>query len=235
MIRVAIAEDERAERERFARYIQQYEKENQTPFQIFCFPDGAALLDDYPQDCDILFLDIEMKPVNGLDAAKAIRKMDENVIIIFVTNLIQFALEGYAVNALNFIVKPVNYKIFALELKKALTHIGKRSPNYLRVKNRDGIALLDISNITYAETAQHKTVLHTQTRTVPCNETMNSLEKRLVKEPFFRCHTAYLVNLNYVERYQGCDLWVAGECLQISRHRRKEFLEVLASHIGGMS
>ncbi|MCD7820321.1 MAG: LytTR family DNA-binding domain-containing protein [Lachnospiraceae bacterium] len=235
MIRVAIAEDVDIERQCFVEYLRQYEQEYLTHFQIFCFSDGSALIEEYPEDCDILFLDIEMKPVNGLDAAKTIRKMDENVIIIFVTNLIQFALDGYSVNALNYIIKPVSYKIFARELKKALTHISKRRPSYLRVKNKEGIALLDISNITYVETAQHKTILHTQTRTVPCNETMSSLEKQLEKYPFFRCHTAYLVNMNYVERFQGCDVWINGECLQISRHRRKEFLEALASHIGGMT
>ncbi|MCD8337019.1 MAG: LytTR family DNA-binding domain-containing protein [Lachnospiraceae bacterium] len=235
MIRIVIAEDMEPERRRLAEYIRRYEETHDETFQVSFFPDGLSLVEEYPKDCDILFLDIEMKPMNGMDAAKAIRTADENVVIIFITNLVQYALEGYTVNALNFIIKPVDYETFAAELTRALGVIVKRTPHFLTVKNREGTVLLDIRDITYVETSLHKTVIHTRTREIPSGETMNALENRLAEFPFFRCHTAYLVNLNYVDRFQGCDVWVAGTQLAISRHRRKDFLEALAEYIGGLS
>lgn len=232
MIRIAIAEDMENERNRLVEYIRRYEKTCEEDFQLFCFQDGSALVEEYPKDCDILLLDIEMKPMNGLDAAREIRAIDENVIIIFITNMVQFALEGYAVDAMNFVVKPISYQAFAGELTRALNRIVKRRPSYLKVKSNDGVFLLDIRDITYVETFKHKVMIHTRSKSIPCNESMSSLEKKLEEHPFFRCHTAFLVNMDYVERVQGNDVWVAGEQLAISRHRRKEFLDILTQYVG---
>lgn len=233
MIRIGIAEDVQAEQQRLITYLHQYEAEHNEIFRIDTYYDGSALLEEYPKDCDLLLLDIKMKPMNGMDAAKSIRSQDENVIIIFITNVIQYALDGYKVDAMNYMLKPVSYEVFSLQMDKALQRIGRRRPASLRIKTAEGVMLVDVHDITYIETSQHKVTIHTRMKTLLCRESMSHMEELLKEYPFFRCHAAYLVNLDYVEQINGYDLYVNGSLLSISRYRRQEFLDSLSAHIGG--
>ena len=120
MTRIAIVEDEAAVREQLAGYVTE-------------FADGMEILEDYRPQFDIIFLDVEMKHLDGMETARRIRERDGGVLIVFITNMAQYAIRGYAVGALDYVLKPVPYFAFSQQLQKALGQLEKRERHYLAV------------------------------------------------------------------------------------------------------
>ena len=131
LLRVAIVEDDDSYAETLQEYLNKYEQENEVRFQVVRYEDGADLVEKYHGDFDILIMDIELKFMDGMTAAQHIRKMDSNVIIIFVTNMPQFALKGYQVDALDYVLKPISYYAFSQRLERALERMERRSAKKL--------------------------------------------------------------------------------------------------------
>ena len=102
MIRIAIVEDDRHDREALKKCLNRYEKENQVKFSVTEFQDGEDIVTDYTASYDLIILDIEMAFLNGMKAAEKIRELDTNVIIIFITNMPQYAIQGYKCAGLYF-------------------------------------------------------------------------------------------------------------------------------------
>lgn len=232
MIRVAIVEDAESDRKILRGFLKLYQDENKTFFEIFEFCDGQELLAAYPQRLNLLLMDIQMEYEDGLETARRVREFDSEVTLIFITNMIQYALEGYRVDALNFLVKPVGYPAFSAEVARALKRIASKSGIALTIRNSDGIFTVDSADIGYIEAFNHKTILHTKSRVIPAGQTMVSFQNMLAVMPFFRCHSAFLVNMDRVERVFENDVWIFGQRLPVSKHRRKAFLEAYAAHMG---
>lgn len=115
MLRIAIAEDEPAVAEQLQGYVVRCCEENQQQADVTIFPDGMALVENYHAIWDIILLDIKMPNLDGMHSAQRIRQLDPAVILIFVTSLARFAIKGYEVDALDFILKPVKYPAFSLK------------------------------------------------------------------------------------------------------------------------
>ena len=97
MTRIAIVEDEAAVREQLAGYVQRYTRQYGTQFEVTMFTDGVEILEDYRPVYDIIFLDVEMLHLDGMETARRIRELDSDVLLIFITNMAQYAIKGYAV------------------------------------------------------------------------------------------------------------------------------------------
>ena len=106
MIRIALVEDEAEVRAQLQGYVQRHTRQYGTEFAVTEFADGMELLDDYRPVYDILFLDVEMKHLDGMETARRVRELDKDVIIVFITNMAQYAIGGYAVGALDYVLKP---------------------------------------------------------------------------------------------------------------------------------
>jgi len=232
MVRIAIVEDDVDYRGQLSAYLERYSEEKKEKLNIKTFHDGDAIVSGYKPDFDIIFMDIQMKIMDGMKAAQCIREMDENVIIIFITNMAQYAIQGYSVNAINFILKPVSYLTFSEELSKAIRRLKERVKASLIIKKKEGLVRLDISHITYIESQGHKILIHSDQGVIETIETMKNLELQLLKYKFYRCNNCYLVNLRFVESIQHNIVTVAGETLQISRPRKKAFMEALTDYMG---
>ncbi len=235
MINIAIVEDEIKVQNLLKEYIHQYELENKEKFEVSIFSDGDKIAYEYQAKYDIIFLDIQMKRMNGMDAAKMIRTMDVDVIIIFITNMASFAIQGYSVDAMDFVLKPVPYFAFSEQLKKAVTRLKKRSKFYLAVPFEEGIVRLDVSNISHIESYGHRLILYTNEQQYTITDTMKNMEEKLLSHHFFRCNNCYLVNLSLVESVQQNTVIVAGIPLQVSRPKKKAFMDALADYIGGIA
>ena len=107
MVRIGIVDDEKEAREQLRAAIRRFEEEYQVEFEIQEFDSAQAYLADPNNDCDILYMDIDMPKMTGMELAERIRETNGEIILIFCTNLEQFALNGYSVSALGFLVKPV--------------------------------------------------------------------------------------------------------------------------------
>ncbi len=234
-MRIAIVEDQAAERSRVREYAESYFSSKGIETEFFLFEDGIFLLEKYPRQLDLIFLDIEMKYVDGLRTAKSIREFDEQVQILFVTRMIQYALEGYAVNAADFLVKPLRYPVFCSCMDRVLRKMDTNAVRFLLTRQGREDVCCPINQITYVESLSKKTILHRKAQEdIQSSETLALLEEKLKEEPFFRCHKSYLVNLNHIQNIEVSDLMVDGQKIPISKHRRKDFLQALANHKGRM-
>ena len=233
MIRVAIVEDEAAVREQLAGYVQRCTRQYGTLFEVTMFTDGLEILEEYRPVYDIIFLDVEMPQLDGMETARRIRAMDSEVQLIFITNMAQYAIKGYAVGALDYVLKPVPYFAFSQQLRKAEEQLRRRARHYLALPVEGGMRRLDSSLIYYLESEGHRVHFYTEEGDFVAAGTLKAFEEKLAERPFARCNSGYLVNLAQVKSVQQGMVQVGPYELQVSRPRRKAFLVALADHIGG--
>ena len=161
MIRIALVEDDPAYAEQLLSYLKEYEKESKERISVQTFSDGEDIVTEYRADYDIILMDVEMKFMDGMSAAEEIRKMDTEVVIIFITNMPQYAIQGYRVDALDYVLKPVSYFAFTQRIDRALTRLKKREKKYLTIAVKGGMMKLDLSEICYVEVQDHDLIYHT--------------------------------------------------------------------------
>lgn len=231
MIRIALVEDDPLYREELMRFLKRYEAESGEKFHITTFTDGDEIVESYGCQFDIILMDIVMKYLNGMDAAERIRSVDSEVVIIFITNTPQYAMKGYLVDALDYVLKPVTYFSFSQRIDRALARMRKRTKKYLSVPCKGGIQKLDVSVITYVEVQDHDLIFHTAEQDYLSKGSLTDLEQTLEQHHFFRCNKCYLVNLEYVEGIQNNDIQVAGDLVQVSRARKKALMDALNNYI----
>ncbi len=224
MINIAIIEDNKEDSERLDSFLKTYEKSGKVQFNIKKFDNPVPFLKAYRSDYDLMFLDIQMPNMNGMDLAKKIREIDQNVLIIFITNLGQMAIQGYQVEALDFVVKPIEYAEFKLKIERALCRIHKTDKSFILIKQRGSEIKILQDDILYVESMRHRSFIHTSKETFKVTTALNKLEKELDKDMFARCNNCYLVNLKYVTGIVDFDCKLKDISLQISQPRKKEFI-----------
>ena len=233
MIRIAMVEDEAAVREQLQGYIQRYTRQYGTEFAVTEFSDGVEILDAYRPVYDIVLLDVEMKHLDGMETARRIRALDADVVLIFITNMAQYAIKGYAVGALDYVLKPVPYFAFSQQLQKAVEKVRRHARHYLAVPVEGGLRRLDTVQIYYWESEGHRVHFYTEDGEFTAPGALKTFEEKLAACPFARCNSGYLVNLAQVRGVQQGVVEVGPYELQVSRPKRKSFLAALADYIGG--
>ena len=233
MIRIAMVEDEAAVREQLQGYIQRYTRQYGTEFAVTEFSDGVEILDAYRPVYDIVLLDVEMKHLDGMETARRIRELDRDVVLLFITNMAQYAIKGYAVGALDYVLKPVPYFAFSQQLQKAEEKLRRRARHYLAVPVEGGLRRLDTAQIYYMESEGHRVHYYTEEGEFSAPGALKTFEEKLADLPFARCNSGYLVNLAQVKSVQQGLAQVGPYELQVSRPKRKSFLAALADYIGG--
>lgn len=232
MLRIAIVEDEDGYITTLKEYLCRYEKEFAEDIEVTVYRDGDGITADYHAQFDIILMDIQMKFVDGMTAAEEIREKDSEVVIIFITNMTQYAIRGYEVDALDYVVKPVSYFAFSQKLKKAAKRIKRKKDVYIALPVKGGIMRVNVEDIYYVESQGHNLVYHTSEKVYTISGTMKSAEDELEKYGFFRGNKCYLINLGYVDGVQDKCAVVKGESLQISRPRFNSFMQALTKHWG---
>ena len=233
MAKIAVVEDNAAVRQELCGFIAQYAQESGQLLEVTPFADGSQIVEPYRPGFDIIFLDIEMPTLGGMPTAERIRLLDPDVVLIFVTNMAQYAIGGYAVGALDYVLKPVPYFAFSQQLRKAEEQLRRRARHYLALPVEGGMRRLDSSLIYYLESEGHRVHFYTEEGDFVAAGTLKAFEEKLAERPFARCNSGYLVNLAQVKSVQQGMVQVGPYELQVSRPRRKAFLAALADHIGG--
>lgn len=232
-MRIAIVEDERKVQKQLVGYIHQYEKEKEEKFEIAVFSDGDEITHEYQSIYDIIFLDIQMERMDGMKAAEEIRKFDKDVIIVFITNMANYAIKGYSVDAMDFLLKPISFFALSQQLQNAMERVKLNKKKYLLLPVENGVERLDASKIMYIESINRRLIVHSEQNNYIIYNTLKKLENELKGQYFFRCNNCYLVNLSYVEGVKNNMVIVKGQQLQISRPRKKAFMSALADYVGG--
>ena len=231
MLNIAIVEDNRQDRDLLVRALQEYEMQHDLHFSIKSFEDGEDIAVDYKAGQDIIFLDIEMPFMDGMSAAGKIREKDPAVILIFLTNMPQFVMHGYKVEALDYLLKPVSYFALSETLKRALSRIKRKKKHFVTIRGRDGSIRIDPSEILYVEVIDHYVVYHTMEDDVTSRDTMNNAENLLKPYGFSRCSQSYLVNLDHVRRVSASEVYVENVVLTLGRTKKKEFMAALTRYM----
>lgn len=227
---VAIVEDETECVGKLKECLEEYSQEFNIQFNITTFNNGSEFMFNYSKNADIVFMDVQMPKMNGFVTAKELRKIDEDVVLVFVTHLSKYAYRGYEVDALDYILKPVNYPALKLKIDKAITRCKLRKTREVMLPTTEGDIRVSIKDIFYVEIEKHNIIYHTAQGCYNEYGTLKQVEKILAKE-FSRCSSCYLVNLRCVSKIQGDDVYIGDIKLPISRSRKKEFVKALHDHI----
>lgn len=232
VIRIAIVEDEDSYAAQLEEFLRRYAQESGQQIAVCRFTDGDEIVEGYHHAYDIVLMDVEMKYMDGMTAAEEIRKVDPEVVIVFITNMAQYAIRGYAVDALDYVLKPVPYFAFSQQIQKAVNRLQKRRKTFLTVPLEGGLRRIDVAGIYYLESEGHRVRFYTETGDLATPGTLKAFEEKLAGKPFVRCNSGYLINLAQVMGVQQNTVQVGPYELQISRPRKKAFLEALADYIG---
>lgn len=234
---IAVVEDQPEVRTCLAEYIERYFAENGTHYRLTMFSDGDEILEDYRADYDLILMDIQMARMDGLRAAEKIRQLDEDVYLVFVTNLRNYAIKGYSVQAMDFLLKPVNYNMLQRILKRVEKLRARRTQKCVALPTEQGITRIEVGQLRYVSTFGrdgHILIYHMERGDYQCRQTMKSAETDLLPHSFYRCNSCYLVNLACVRTVsRDSVLLTSGEELGISRARYKGFMEALTAYLRG--
>ncbi len=234
MIEIAVVDDVKEDRDELAACFRKLQMEVQEDLKLTEYASGEELLSDHGTVFDLICLDIDMPGKDGIQTAREIRETDTQVEIIFITNMAQMAIKGYEVQALDFIVKPVQYYSFAMKIQNALQIIENRKSKNIIITTADGVFKVSTDNLYYVEVQGHYLYYHTGDGVLRQKAALKELEENLQGLSFERCNNCYLVNLKYVDSVRKDDVKINGTWLRISRPRKKEFLQSLADYMGGV-
>lgn len=235
MIHIAICDDEKEFVKRLQQLLDRYSLESGEAIRTVFFKDGMELIENYPMDINLIFLDIRMERMDGLEAANHIRKRDLKVGIVFVTSLEQYALQGYHYNAINYIIKPITYARLKSVMDKWISQFKQSDQDFILVANDKGKYKVFLSTLRYVETYSRNVLLHTEAGDIVCYRKMKELEEELSGKGFVRCHSGFIVNLFFVKGFEKLNLeLISGEHIPISQPKRKYVTERLARYWGDM-
>ena len=233
MIRIAIVEDDERNRVVLLEHLRRYEAEHGVAFDVATFADGRDILARFRPVYDIVLLDIEMEHVDGMTTARRIREVDRDVVLVFITNAPQYAIGGYQVAALSYLLKPVPYASLSAELDRCLAQVARRDHGHLMLADGTEQHRVNIVDIVYVESVKHRLTVHTTEREYSLVGSLSSMEEQLEGKDFFRSNNCYLVNLRHVTGVQQTScVMMGGDDLQVSRPRRKAFLAALSDYVG---
>lgn len=233
MFRVAIVEDEILEIETLKAQLKKYENEYASKFDITTYQNGIEFLEGYQPKYDLIFMDIQMPHMDGMKAAQKLRYIDQSTTLIFVTNMANMAIKGYEVQAFDFIVKPLHYESLVMKMKRfEMKFASEKTDKVMIQQNGIGICLTT-REIKYIEVLNHQLIYYTVSGTYTTYGTLSQMVTELQDKGFSQCKSCYLVNLRFVKKVEKYTVVVDDKELQISRPKKKAFMEALNNYIGG--
>ena len=200
-MRIIICDDDAGDRNALYSAVEKYLREISSSASVDIYESGEALVRDYDSfrndEAVIIFLDIYMPGISGIDTARKIREADKDAVIVFTTTSLDHGLDGYSVKALQYLVKPVKYPV----LKDTLDDCAARfadSLRYIEVMSGKAAVRIPHKDFVYAEIFAHDCLIHTISRTVKCRHTLDDMERMLGGSAFLRTHRSFIVNMRYI-------------------------------------
>lgn len=223
MIRVAIVDDDKLYQSQVKDYIETYSKESGEEFTVTIFNSGMDFITDYKPVFDIAFLDVEMPLMDGMTTARKLRQVDNEICIVFITRMAKYAIEGYEVNAIDFVIKPIKYYNFTDKLKKAINLVNARSEKDILIKSEGSYFRIPLSQVYYVEKDKNYLIYYTAQGELKERRNMEDVAKELSSSGFSLCNSGCIVNLRYIQQVTQTDVTVNNVQLPLSRRRIKDF------------
>lgn len=233
-MRIAIVEDEVEAQRTLQQCITQWAQRHHCPLDVDIFSDGTEIL-PYHAHYDIIFLDIMMPSTNGMETAQHIRTLDNDVIIIFVTNMVNYAIQGYKVSAMDYIVKPITDFALHTSLDRAYRVLQARDhADYLTINSTSGLQKIAIRDIITIETKNHYCTFTTTAGNIRAYLRLRDIESTLdaiSSAHFFRINKGTLVNLAFVDHIYDDNCAIRGQIHPVSHSRRRAFMHAVTEAI----
>ena len=230
MLRIGLCDDEARIREGLRFSLQRLIDEDEMKLCIYDFSSGEGVLhwlEKHPDEMDILFLDIEMSGLNGMETAARIRAQDNNLIIVFVTGYTDYVFDGYGVNALDYLVKPVKQEKLAQVVKRAIGAMQQAAPSLFTLQNTQGIFRVPKKDILYFYSDRRQVILVSKNKEYSFYEKLDQVQEQVGTE-FIRIHKRFLVQADGVDSIEANALQIGDTTLPISRACHKEAMTAFA-------
>lgn len=232
---IVICDDNKIFREMLRDITIEYMKEKKCEYNLDIFASGEELISAINRgyiNYNLVFLDILMGKLNGIEVANILKNINENIEIIFVTTTKDFVFNGYDIGVLNYILKPFDQEKIKTEIDRYMEKNNKNYDDKFYVTKKNGIEILSIKNIFYFDIYNRIITVHTKNRNVQFYDKFENIEKKIEEHSFIKCHRSYLVNCRYIDKIENSDIYLMnGEKIPISRLRisnvKTEFLEYI--------
>lgn len=227
-MKIAICDDEYADAKLISNYCNQYAAD--IPALIFTC--GEALLRAYQSDYfDLVFLDIELGKMSGLEVGRRLAAMPQRPLVVFTTQSLNYSLHGYGI-AMRYLVKPITYDVFSNAIRPALERL---MPKKISIFVSGEQILLPINRILYFEVLSHKLFVHLNNgETISTRATLNEIMEQIPNGCFSQPHKSYYVNMEYVDRVAPQNLMMTnGDFIPIGRSKKDNFQFRLSEYIRG--
>ncbi len=234
VFRVAICDDNDLDAGKLSMALQQLRDEG-VEYEETSYSDGLSLIKAYRSGnrFNLVILDMIMEPLNGIDTAKALRKLDLSVPILIVTSTMEYALEGYQVNAWRYLMKPIDRELFLNEVRAIIAASAERDKPYFVINNSGGLIKIALDDILYFDSKLHTVTVHTLQSSYSFRGVLGSIEREYADYGFFRIHKSFLVNLRHVRRIRQLTVTLEdGEELDLSKRRVSALNEALLDFAG---
>lgn len=230
MQRIAICDDEREGRQRLAEYIRTYPR----PCTLEEFDSGEHLLASQ-SPFDVIFLDIDMRGINGIETARKLRQKDKKVKIIYVTAYRDYLNYAFSVHAFGYLVKPISREEITRQLEEAFSYtVEEEPPKLLRFETSEGLVEADTRDILYFEYISRKIRMKTKARSYWIRGSISELGARLGGYDFCMPHKSFVVNLFHVKAIKGYDITMLdGSLIPLSQKKSVEFRGRLHQFLAG--
>jgi len=235
---IAICEVDKTQQKNLIHMLKKWEESSSHMLQIHTYNDCESFLFEWEEQMkfDILLLDIDLGQgkMTGIELARRIRKKDSKLTIIFITGLLEYISEGYDVQALHYLIKPIEEKKLFELLDRAATQV-KSKEEYLLLENEAGVQLIPYSQLVYVEAFSHTIALYQKKNNQLICEyfrmSMTELEQKLPVAEFYRCHRSYLVHLNHIQKLKKGELVLdCGTKVPVSRSKEKHLYETFLNY-----
>ena len=229
-MQIAICDDEQNQIEYITSIVASWSAHEGHGCEIRTFASAEAFLFEYEEDkaYDILLLDVEMKNMNGIELAKRIRKDNNRAEIIFITSHFEFVGEGYEVDALHYLIKPISAEKLTQVLTKAAEKISVEPPSVVISCEGETVKLYE-ADIRYVESFLHYIVIHTKDKEYKIKENMSVFENK-VSDDFYRIHRSYLVSLKHITRISRTSVNIGNTELPLSRGKYDDINRAFIQH-----
>ncbi len=233
MYNVAIVEDRSEDRDILQFFLSRYSENTAISFSCECFENAITFLSNYKPVYDIVFIDIKMPYMDGMEAAERLRKVDADVPLVFITNMSSEAVRGYSVNAVDFVVKPVQYPVFRAMLDKVLRVVQAKSKAVL-LKTKDGFVRVLADKIYCLDINGHLLKYRTEDGEFSVWGTLKEEMTKLPSEQFARANNYCIVNLKFVSKISDGEIVLDGvsEKIPISRSKKSAFMDAFMAYCG---
>lgn len=220
MIKIAICDDDLITLNKTKEIIGGY---SQKDLQIYTYKSGEDLLDS-KEKFNIIFLDIDMGGINGIETAKTIRVYDKKVKIIYVTNYTDYTSSAFSVHAFGYLVKPIKESELHEQLDEALSYMKEDEECLVEFITEEGIVRIDIKKIYYFEYASRKILMKTSEKTYVIREKISVIYEKMKEFGFEMPHKSFVVNLYNVKSIKGYDVYMMDESrIPLSQKKSTEF------------